>query len=81
MITINKNYIFNLILKFKKKMNISRKTKYQNLTKEEQNLLNLYLNEYEEMFQFILIQPQNEFIDNIIKRVELSLKKKLTTSR
>ncbi len=77
MITINKNYIFNLILKFKKKMNISRKTKYQNLTKEEQNLLNLYLNEYEEMFQFILIQPQNEFIDNIIKRVELSLKKKI----
>ena len=62
-------------------MNISRKTKYQNLTKEEQNLLNLYLNEYEEMFQFILIQSQNEFIDNIIKRVELSLKKKLTTSR
>ena len=71
MITINKNYIFNLILKFKKKMNISRKTKYQNLIKEEQNLLNLYLNEYEEMFQFILIQPQNEFIDNIIKRVEI----------
>jgi hypothetical protein len=58
-------------------MNISRKTKYQNLTKEEQNLLNLYLNEYEEMFQFILIQSQNEFIDNIIKRVELSLKKKI----
>ena len=58
-------------------MNISRKTKYQNLTKEEQNLLNLYLNEYEEMFQFILIQSQKEFMENIIKRVELTLKKKI----
>ena len=57
-------------------MKISVKPQYQNLLKEEQTLLNLYINEYNDMFQYILTQQQNEFIENIIKRVELTLKKK-----
>ena len=56
-------------------MKISVKPQYQNLLKEEQTLLNLYINEYNDMFQYILTQQQNEFIENIIKRVELTLKK------
>ena len=46
------------------------------LSLEEQKLLNIYLNEYDDIFQNILLQPPREFIRNVIKRVEISLKKK-----
>ena len=46
------------------------------LSSEEQKLLNIYLTEYDDIFQNILLQPPREFIRNIIKRVEISLKKK-----
>ena len=45
------------------------------LNQEEQALLNIYLIEYNDMFQNIYIQTPKEFIKNIIKRVELTLKK------
>ena len=47
------------------------------LSSEEQKLLNIYLTEYDDIFQNILLQPPREFIRNIIKRVEISLKKKI----
>ena len=46
------------------------------LSTEEQKLLNIYLNEYDDIFQNILLYPPREFIRNVIKRVEISLKKK-----
>ena len=51
-------------------------SKTKTLSHEEQKLLNIYLNEYDDIFQNILLQPPREFIRNIIKRVEISLKKK-----
>ena len=45
------------------------------LNQEEQALLNIYLIEYNDMFQNIYIQTPKEFIKSIIKRVELTLKK------
>ena len=48
-------------------------TKY--LSHEEQSLLYLYLIEYNDIFQYIYIQTPREFIKNVIKRVELTLKK------
>ena len=56
----------------KQKRHPSSKT----LSLEEQKLLNIYLNEYDDIFQNILLQPPREFIRNVIKRVEISLKKK-----
>ena len=52
-------------------------SKTKTLSHEEQKLLNIYLNEYDDIFQNILLQPPREFIRNIIKRVEISLKKKI----
>lgn len=52
-------------------------TKY--LSHEEQSLLYLYLIEYNDIFQYIYIQTPREFIKNVIKRVELTLKNNLTT--
>ena len=51
------------------------------LSLEEQKLLNIYLNEYDDIFQNILLQPPREFIRNVIKRVEISLKKKFNDIR
>ena len=56
----------------KQKRNSNTKT----LSTEEQKLLNIYLNEYDDIFQNILLYPPREFIRNVIKRVEISLKKK-----
>ena len=49
---------------------------YKSLSNEEMKLLNIYISEYNDIFQTILLYPPSEFIQNIIKRVELSLKKK-----
>ena len=57
-------------------MKTQRKIQIENLSKEEQKLLNIYLNEYNDIFQSILLMPPNEFIHNIIKRVQITLKKK-----
>jgi hypothetical protein len=56
-----------------KNKNISN---YKSLSNEEKKLLNIYISEYNYIFQTILIYPPSEFIQNIVKRVELSLKKK-----
>ena len=50
---------------------------YQTLTNEEQKLLGIYFNEYNEIFQNILLQPPGEFIQNLIKRVDLTTRKKI----
>ena len=50
---------------------------YQTLTNEEQKLLGIYFNEYNEIFQNILLQPPGEFIQNLIKRVDLTIRKKI----
>ena len=57
-------------------MKTQRKIQIENFSKEEQKLLNIYLNEYNDIFQSILLMPPNEFIHNIIKRVQITLKKK-----
>ena len=57
-------------------MKTQRKIQIENLSKEEQKLFNIYLNEYNDIFQMILLMPPNEFIHNIIKRVQITLKKK-----
>ncbi len=56
-----------------KNKNISN---YKSLSNEEKKLLNIYISEYNDIFQTILLYPPSEFIQNIVKRVELSLKKK-----
>jgi hypothetical protein len=50
---------------------------YQTLTNDEQKLLGIYFNEYNEIFQNILLQPPGEFIQNLIKRVDLTIRKKI----
>ncbi len=52
---------------------------YKNLSSEEKKLFNIYLSEYNDIFQSILLFTPTEFIQNIIKRVEITLKKNLTT--
>ena len=49
---------------------------YKNLSSEEKKLFNIYLSEYNDIFQSILLFTPTEFIQNIIKRVEITLKKK-----
>ena len=48
---------------------------YNLLSLEEKKLLNIYISEYNDFFQMILILPPKEFLENIIKRVEITLKK------
>ena len=50
---------------------------YKNLSSEEKKLFNIYLSEYHDIFQSILLFTPTEFIQNIIKRVEITLKKKI----
>ena len=46
---------------------------YNLLSLEEKKLLNIYISEYNDFFQMILILPPKEFLENIIKRVEITL--------
>ena len=46
------------------------------LSQEEQKLFNIYLNEYNDIFQTILLLPPCEFMHNVSKRVELTIRKK-----
>ena len=45
-------------------------------TDEEKKLLKKYLEEYNDMYQKILILTQNDFIEKLIKHIELSLRSK-----
>ena len=47
-----------------------------NLTLEEEKLLNNYLEEYNELYEKIIILTPNEFIRTMIKRVEITMKEK-----
>ena len=49
---------------------------YKNLSFEEKKLLDIYITEYNDIFQSILLLTPTQFIQNIIKRVEITLKKK-----
>ena len=57
-------------------MNSKKNLSLDSLSQDEQKLFNIYLNEYNDIFQMILLMPPNEFIHNIIKRVQITLKKK-----
>ena len=48
---------------------------YNSLTLQEKKLLNVFISEYNDTFQSILITPPKQFIENIIERVGLTLKK------
>ena len=47
------------------------------LNREEEKLLKKYIEEYNDLFQKILILSPNEFIENLSKRVEIVLKEKI----
>ena len=49
---------------------------FKNLSIEEKKLLDIYISEYNDIFQSILLLTPTQFIQNIIKRVEITLKKK-----
>ena len=57
-------------------MRSHRNPSSDSLSIEEKNLLNIYLNEYNDIFSSILTLPSCEFLENVVKRVELSLNKK-----
>ena len=46
-------------------------------SEEEKKLLKKYIEEYNDLYQKILMIPQEDFIENIRKRVEIITKKKL----
>ena len=46
-------------------------------SKEEHNLFKKYIDEYNDIYEKIFILSQNEFINNLRKRVELSLKERI----
>ena len=43
---------------------------------EDKTLLNIYISEYNDIFSSILLQPSCEFLENVVKRVELTTSKK-----
>ena len=47
---------------------------YKNLSFEEKKLLDIYITEYNDIFQSILLLTPTQFIQNIIKRVEINQK-------
>ena len=57
-------------------MRSHRNPSSDSLSNEEKNLLNIYLNEYSDIFCSILTLPSCEFLENVVKRVELSLNRK-----
>ena len=48
-----------------------------NLTLEEEKLFNNYLEEYNELYEKIIILSPNDFIQTMIKRVEITMKEKI----
>ena len=48
---------------------------YNSLSSQEKKLLNVFISEYNDTFQSILILPPKQFIDNLVERVGLTLKK------
>ena len=48
------------------------------LTSEEEKLLKKYLDDYNELYEKILILSPNDFIQSMKKRVEITLKEKIT---
>ena len=57
-------------------MNSKKNLSLDSLTQDEQKLFNIYLNEYNDIFQTILLLPPCEFMHNVSKRVELTIRKK-----
>ena len=45
-------------------------------TPDEKTLLNIYINEYNDIFSQILSLPLCEFLSNLVKRVEITVNKK-----
>ena len=59
---------------------MSENSKMNNIpifNEEEEKLLKKYLEEYNDIYQYILTLPPNEFFINLSKRVEITLKDKL----
>ena len=57
--------------------NISPKKNIILLNKDEEKLLKKYIEEYNELFQKILILSPNDFIQTLSKRVKIVLKEKI----
>ena len=57
--------------------NISPKKNIILLSKDEEKLLKKYIEEYNELFQSILILSPNDFIQTLSKRVKIVLKEKI----
>ena len=57
-------------------MNSKKNLSLDSLSQDEQKLFNIYLNEYNDIFQTILLLPPCEFMHNVSKRVELTIRKK-----
>ena len=58
------------------KKNINEKNKYTSFSPEEEKLLKKYIEEYNELYQKILLLSSEDFIQNLTKRVEITLKEK-----
>ena len=57
-------------------MKNQRRPSFDCLSQEDKPLLSIYMNEYNDIFSSILITPSVEFLENLIKRVELTVNKK-----
>ena len=57
-------------------MKNQRRPSFDSLSQEDKPLLSIYMNEYNDIFSSILITPSGEFLENLIKRVDLTVNKK-----